>query len=314
MSYFLLVIGFGFLAKGADFLVNGSVSLAKRFRVSEIVIGLTIVAFGTSAPELVVNIIGSISGAGELIVGNIVGSNIANLALVLGIAGLFAPLAIRSSLIRKEIPLGLIGAILIYLLATNSGDTLTLERLSGALLLLGFFAFLYFIYRAICARKYIAETDKTRAHTIGTAIGLTLGGLVGLTLGGKLVVDNAIIIATNFGISEGLVGLTLVALGTSLPELTTSVVAVRKGKTDLAVGNAVGSNIFNIFWVLGLSAVIRPIVFNQKIGFDIAFLVAITALLIGLAFFGKKYELARWQAALFLTSYLGYIWFIVQRG
>ena len=332
LSYFLFAIGFALVVKGADWLIDGATALARRFGISEIAIGLTVVAFGTSAPELVVNVLSSLRTAGELVVGNIVGSNIANLGLGLGIAGLFAPLVVKKSIIRKEIPMGLLGAILIYLLAAHPGklpEILTITRFGGMILLLGFCLFLYFIWRAEKEGE-LAKPEKAKMK-LSLAIILALAGLGGLALGGELVVKNAIAIAESWGVSEKLVGLTLVAIGTSLPELVTSVVAVRRGQSDIAVGNIVGSNVFNIFWVLGVSAIIAPVNYSASLVVDLAVLFVITLFFLLATFLGKKgFSLFFWRkklgvfgrenilnrfgAAILVVAYFAYLGFAVWRG
>ncbi len=310
-TYFLFALGFVLLVKGADWLIEGAVSIARRFKISEIAIGLTIVAFGTSAPELVVNVISSIRESGELVVGNIIGSNVANIALVLGVAGLIAPIAIKRSLLQKEIPFGLLGAAAIYLLATKNGDLLTLEKWSGGTLLFFFGIFLWFVWQSKKSKKKNHPKPELKPWP---AIGFTAGGLLALGLGGDLVVNSAIQIADSFGVSEKLIGLTLVAIGTSLPELVTSAVAVKKGKIDIAVGNVVGSNVFNIFWVLGVSAVINPITFSSSTIIDVSVLMGITFLLLLATFTGKKYKLDTWEAVILLSSYAAYLGFVFWRG
>ncbi len=315
--YLLFVLGFALLIKGADWLIRGAVAIAKRFRISEIAIGLTVVAFGTSAPELVVNIISSIRASGELVVGNIIGSNVANIALVLGVSGAIAPLAIKKSLVRKEIPFGILGILAIYFLATKNGDILTIGKTGGGILLAGFVVFLWIIYRSTQQGEDLIEIPgEEMAKETGLKMSgvLTVGGLIALGLGGELVVDSAMRIAENFDVSEKLIGLTLVAIGTSLPELVTSVMAVLRSKMDIAIGNVVGSNIFNIFWVLGVSALVSPIEFPAGIVVDLAVLGGITLLLLVATFSGEKYKLDRWEAAILLTSYVSYIGFIVWRG
>jgi cation:H+ antiporter len=316
--YLLFALGFALLVKGADWLIDGSVSLARRLHISEMIVGLTVVAFGTSAPELTVNVVSAIRGTGGITIGNIIGSNIANIALILGATGLLATLPIKGSLLKKEIPFSLLGAVLIFALSTGawSGSaTLTMGRIGGAVLIASFAFFLHWIWREIRAghTAEVEELDESH-HSISKALLLTGVGLALLIVGGKLVVDNAVAIATSFGISESLIGLTLVAIGTSLPELAASITAALKGKTDLAVGNVVGSNVFNIFWVLGLSAVIRPIEFERTVTTDLLVLGGFTLLLAGLPFLNHQRALTRWHAALFLVGYAGYIWFIVQRG
>ncbi|MCF7846418.1 MAG: calcium/sodium antiporter [Candidatus Peribacteraceae bacterium] len=318
LSYLIFALGFALLVKGADWLIKGSSTLAKKFGLSEIAIGLTVVAFGTSAPELVVNVVGSLRTSGEIVVGNIVGSNIANIALVLGSAGLLAPLAIERGLIKKDIPIGILGIAAIYFLASQSGSELVLGHLAGVLLILGFVGFLWLIYRAAKKKPVVAEAEapllKKEKMDAGMATIFIISGLLALALGGEFVVDSAIRIARNFGVSEKLIGLTLVAIGTSLPELVTSIVAVWRKKIDLAIGNVVGSNVFNIFWVLGVSAIIAPIHFSSAIVTDLIVLAGMSLILMAANFIGKKYTLDRWQAAILLTSYISYIGFIIYRG
>ncbi len=311
LTYLLFILGFALIVKGADWLIEGAVTLARKFRVSEIAIGLTIVAFGTSAPELVVNVVSSIRASGELVVGNIIGSNVANIALVLGVAGIIAPLAIKKSLVRKEIPFGILGVAAIYLLATRSDGMLTLERWSGGILLAGFAIFLWMIWRSKKMDEKMQPQPKLDLGMAGICIA---GGLMSLGVGGELVVDSAVRIAESFGVSEKLIGLTLVAIGTSLPELVTSAVAVKKGKIDIAVGNVVGSNVFNIFWVLGISALINPISFASNMVVDLGVLAGITLLLLAATFAGKKYKLDCYEAIILLASYAGYLGFVVWRG
>lgn len=334
LSYLLFALGFALLVKGADWLIEGAVVLARKFSISEITIGLTVVAFGTSAPELVVNVLSSLKTTGELVVSNIVGSNIANLGLGLGVAGLVAPLVVRKSIIKKEIPMGLFGIMLIYLLATHPGklpDTLIITRFGGLILLLGFASFLYFIYKA----EKEGEIKKPEKEKLGLwfALLLTFVGLACLAFGGELIVKNAIFIAEGWGVSEKLIGLTLVAIGTSLPELVTSVVAARKGKSDIAVGNIVGSNVFNIFWVLGVSAVIAPIHYSASLVADLGILMAITIFFVAATFLGrsgsilffwrkknaldllgKENVLNRFGSAILVITYFVYLGFVVWRG
>jgi cation:H+ antiporter len=311
LTYLLFALGFVLLVKGADWLIEGSVAIARKFKISEIAIGLTIVAFGTSAPELVVNVVSSLRASGELVVGNIIGSNIANLALVLGTAGILAPLAIKKSLAKKEIPFGILGAILIYLLAMRGDGMLTLERWSGGVLLALFVIFLWLVWRSKEIDEKLPPQPKLDSSFAGICIG---GGLLALGVGGELVVDSAVRIAESFGVSEKLIGLTLVAIGTSLPELVTSAVAVKKGKIDIAIGNVVGSNVFNIFWVLGVSALINPISFAANVITDLGVLVGITLLLLLATFTGEKHKLDKWEATLMLSAYVGYLGFVVWRG
>lgn len=310
----LLPAGFYATIKGADWLVDGAASIGRRMGVSELAIGLTVVAFGTSAPELAVNILSSIRGAGAIVLGNIVGSNIMNTALVLGAAGLAAPLTVQAGLLRKEIPLSIIGGAAIYVLSTAMGDDLVLGRLAGVLLLAGFVLFLGAVRKAARDADVEGGLDGARERSAKAAWGLTLLGCAALVLGGRLIVDGAVGLAEALGVSQALIGLTLVAMGTSIPELATSVAAARKGRSDIAVGNVVGSNIYNIFFVLGLSAVIRPVVYSRRMQYDIAFYLLISALFWAFAAWRRKGRLDRVQSGLLLFSYLAYTAVIFWRG
>lgn len=312
MTFFFFLLGFILLGYGASFLIDGSVALARRFHVPEILVGLTVVAFGTSAPEFFVNIVASLYGEAEIVVANILGSNIANLSLALGGVGMFATFTVHRGLLQKEIPLGILGAVLVYVLASSgAGQTLVLTRSAGLIFLAGFLIFLFLIYRD---RKKHATKVTATPHRLPMALLLTLGGLGTLALGGELVVRNAVAIAKIFGFSQSLIGLTLVALGTSLPEIVTSLVAVWKKQGDLALGNIIGSNVFNLFWVLGLSALIRPIVFPVGLQTDVLFLIGLNVLLLTAVFWTRKLILTRPAAIVLFLCYFGYLYFIFERG
>lgn len=316
LTYVLLILGFVLLIKGADLLVDGSSSIAKRIGVSDIVIGLTIVSFGTSAPELLVNIVASFRGASDIGIGNILGSNIANIFLILGIAALIRPLRVKRNTTWKEIPLNLLAAIVLFVMANDmlidgaSGSILT--RIDGMILMLFFVIFIYYTIG-------LAKSEKNNDHDykkrpISIALLMSIVGVAGLAIGGHWVVDGAVSIATKFGLSEALIGLTIVAIGTSLPELATSAVAAYKGNTDIAVGNVVGSNIFNIFWVLGLSAIIRPLPFSPMIDADILVFIFATILLFIFSFTGNRKHIEKWEGGVFVACYMAYIVFLVIRG
>lgn len=316
LTYILFALGFVFLIKGADYLVEGSSALAKRIGVSDLVIGLTLVSFGTSAPELVVNIFASIKGASDVGFGNVLGSNIANLLLILGVSATIATLSIHKSSIWKAIPLSFVAILVVFFLANDAlidgMDFSVLTRSDGLILMIFFAIFMYYTFD-------LAKSEKDNGihihkFSIPVSVFMTFGGLVALAFGGRWVVDGAVVIARNIGITESLIGLTIVALGTSLPELATSAIAAYKGKSDIAIGNVVGSNIFNIFWVLGLSAVIRPMSFNPMINTDIMILLIATFLLFIFAFIGKKYIMGKPEGILFLFGYVAYIVFLVIRG
>ncbi len=316
MIYILFVLGFVFLVKGADLLVDGSSSIAKRIGISDIVIGLTIVSLGTSAPELLVNITASLKGNVDIGVGNILGSNIANIFLILGIASLIYPLKIKKTTTWKEIPLNLLAAVILFVMANDvfidKADTSILTRTDGLILMTFFIIFLNYTMGLAKANKEVnGDFDH---HSTFKAIAMIIIGVVGLAYGGKWVVDGAVIIAKQFGLSEALIGLTVVAVGTSLPELATSAVAAYKRKADIAIGNVVGSNLFNIFWVLGLSAVIRPLPFNQILNTDILIYLLATIMLFVFCFTKKRYQLDRIEGGLFVAAYIAYIIFLVIRG
>ncbi len=316
MTFVLLIIGFIFLIKGADYLVEGSSSIAKRIGVSDLVIGLTIVSLGTSAPELLVNIIASIKGNADIGMGNIVGSNISNIFLILGISALIYPLKIKKNTTWKEIPMNLLAALMLLVMANDifldGTSSSMLSRTEGIILMIFFIKFMHYTIGLAKAGK--EKHNGQHKHPVPKALLMTVVGIVGLAYGGQWVVDGAIAIATNFGLSETLIGLTIVAIGTSLPELATSAVAAYKHKTDIAIGNIVGSNLFNIYWVLGLSAVIKPMPFNPIINTDILVFLAATVMLFGSSFTGKKYQIDRLEGGFFVVAYIAYIVFLIIRG
>jgi cation:H+ antiporter len=302
-----LVIGLVVLIKGADWLVNGASSLAKKHNVSDLAIGLTVVAFGTSAPELVVNVFASIQGHEAIVFGNIIGSNNFNLFVILGIAGLITPMVVQSSTVRREIPLSFIAVIFLFFLANDFflSDTQSMSRIDGLILLAMFGLFLFYVYSQLKSDP-AEKADLDLVHSHGKIWVLIIIGLAGLIIGGRLVVTSAIAMATAWGVSEKIIGLTIVAAGTSLPELATSVVAALKKNNDIAVGNIIGSNIFNIFLILGVSSLIKPLSFDVAFNTDIYLLGFGTIVLLIFMFTGKKKKLDRWEAALLLAVYIVY--------
>jgi len=316
LTYILFVVGFVILIKGADYLVEGASSIGKRLGLSSLFIGLTIVAFGTSAPELFVNLIASVQGSAGIAVGNILGSNISNILLILGISALIYPLTVKTSTVFKEIPLSLLAIVVLGLLVNDhiiDGQNFnTLSRSDGLILIIFFIIFLY--YTVGVMRNAEEQEMPVQQHKNITAWMMIIGGGIGLVFGAKWIVDGGILIASQLGLSEALIGLTIIAIGTSLPELATSAVAAYKQKTDIAIGNVIGSNIFNIFWVLGISSVIRPIEFSPSFNFDILTVAAVTILLLAALFIGKRRILSRWEGCTFLILYLAYIAFLVYRG
>ena len=314
LNVVILLIGFVILIKGADWLVSGASALAKKKNVSDLAIGLTVVAFGTSAPELVVNVLASFQGLQDIAFGNIIGSNNFNLFVILGITGLIAPLYVQSSTVWKEIPISFIAVVILFFLANNFflSDQPGLSRIDGLILLVIFGLFLLYVYKQLKVDPQINMDSHTKYTTL-TIWGLILIGLAGLILGGRLVVDNAVKLAQEWGISQKVIGLTIVAAGTSLPELATSVVAAIKKNNDIAVGNIIGSNIFNIFLILGVSAVIRPLPFDRTFNGDMYFLALGTILLFAVMFTGGRKKLDRWEAALLLAAYIAYTVLLVIR-
>ncbi len=305
VSIFLILIGFLFLIKGADWMVNGASALAKKNNISDLAIGLTIVAFGTSAPELVVNMIASLENHSDIILGNIIGSNNFNLFVILGIVGLIFPIAVQSTTVWKEIPISFLAILLLFILANDTvvQKVNVISRLDGFILFTIFLLFLAYIYRQM--KRETPKTEISTEQLSNSKIwGFIILGLLGLVIGGKLVVDNAIEIATSFGISEKVIGLTIIAAGTSLPELITSIVAAFKKNSDIAIGNIIGSNIFNILLILSLSAFINPIDYNNSFNTEIYFLAGGTIFLFIAMFTGKKKQLDRWEAGILLIAFI----------
>ena len=317
VTYALFVAGFPVLIKGADLLVAGASSLARRFRLSELVIGLTVVAFGTSMPELVVSMLAAIRGNTELAVGNILGSNIANILLILGVSSVVAPLAVSRNTTLREIPLSLLAATVLGFMVSDTllnGDSQNAITHGEGLTLLAF-GTIFIAYIVTVARSSRTQTDATvpEKRRVGISVLMLVIGILALIVGGKWIVDGAIHIAVRFGMSESLVGLTIVAIGTSLPELATSAVAAYRGSTDIAVGNVVGSNILNIFWILGLTASIRQLPFNGTL-VDVSVVIGATILLFAGIFTGTKGTIDRRHGILFLASYLLYLAYLIWRG
>jgi len=311
----LLIIGLVLLIKGADWLVTGSTSIARKYGVSELIIGLTVVGFGTSMPELIVNVIASINGdTGEIVIGNIIGSNIFNLFFIIGIAGLITPLAVQGSTIRKEIPISLAAVVLLMILANDNllykADKDVIGRIDGLLLLILFGGFMLYIFKSMRADRH-PNFEISTTKSSSKVFLLVVVGLASLIIGGNLMVDTAVKIAEALNVSDQLIGLTIVSAGTSLPELATSLVAARKGNTDLAVGNIIGSNIFNILFILGASALIRPVNYNLAFNLDGIVLVLGTMFLLVTMFTGEKRKVDRWEATVLLTCYIGYVIYLI---
>lgn len=313
---FLLTVGLGFLIAGAEAMVRGAASLAVRLGVPSLVIGLTIVAFGTSAPELVVNIYSAFQGSADIAVGNIIGSNIVNILLGLGLSALFVPLFVKHSTVWKEIPLALLAVVLVFIMGNDAyfdGALFNGLTRTDGLAFMGFFA-IFFYYIVELARGEGEEGEKIDLYSKGRSILLILGGLLGLFFGGKILVENAIILGRLAGLSELFMGLTIVAVGTSLPEIITSVIASMRGHNDIAIGNIVGSNIFNVFWILGLTSVILPLPFNIGASIDTMVAIGVTLLLFLVMFVGKKHQIGRTEGITFILLYCAYVAYLILRG
>lgn len=313
-TYFLFAIGFIFLIKGAGYLVDGSTTIAKRFGVSDLIIGLTIISFGTSAPEMLVNVMASLRGAGDIVIGNIIGSNIANIFLILGVSALIYPLNVKTTTTWKEIPLNILAAVVVLLMMNDmflDGAQSIISRSDGLILIM---FFIIFIAYTVGLAKNGAEKIENQKLSYMRAVVMIVGGMLGLFYGGKWVVEGAVKIASTFGLSEAMIGATIVALGTSLPELATSAMAAYKRRTDIAIGNVVGSNLFNIFWVLGLSAIMNPVSFSPKLNTDVIILLVATILLFFFAINGGRHHIEKKEGVIFLICYVAYIVFLVLRG
>ncbi|UII22479.1 calcium/sodium antiporter [Fulvivirga ligni] len=316
--YILFVIGFIFLIKGADLLVEGASSIGRKFNISSLILGLTIVSFGTSLPELLVNIIASYNNNPEIGVGNILGSNIANILLILGVAALINPLPITKNTYFIEVPFSLTATLLVGFLANASlfGKTndFLISQYDGFILIFFFILFMGYVYIVSKQKKSEFDSDEFKEMPMAKSVLLILIGMVGLFFGGQWVVDGAVQMARAMNMSEGFIGLTVIAIGTSLPELVTSAVAAFKKNTDIAVGNVVGSNIFNLLWILGISSIIKPIPYDVISNADIFMIIASSTALILAVVIGKKPIISRWEGLFFLIAYAWYITFLVERG
>ena len=297
----ILIIGFIMLIKGADFLIDSAVGLSRKLKIPEIVIGLTVIAFGTSMPELVVNGFAAFAKQGDVIYGNIIGSNIVNILLILGITGLLCPIFMPINTVKKEIPISFFAIIILWFVSKDG----VLSRIDSLILLAFFIGFLLYIVKL--SKTGAKEIETTNYLSNGKMLFFLIIGFVGLIYGGKLVVDSAVKIAMIFNVSKKLIALTIVSIGTSLPELAASIIAAKKGQTDIAVGNVIGSNIFNIFLIMGMSGMIAPVNYNFKFNFDIVVLLYATLLTIGIACVGRRYFIDKYNALILIASYVTYV-------
>ena len=300
----LLVMGLVVVLKGADWLTDGAVNIASRFGVSQMVIGLTIVAMGTSMPELCVSMVSALKGTPDLAVGNVVGSNTLNTLLIVGCSTLVAPIMVKRSSVRRDIPFAVLASLLMLIFCLDGG----IDRLDAALL---FILFAVFMFVTVKYGKNEGTEAKTTAAPLGKATLLLVVGLVCLILGSNLFVDNASFIASTLGVSDAVIGLTIVAGGTSLPELATSMVSAKKGNSDIAIGNVIGSNVFNILMIIGVTGLVKPMHIKGITSLDL--IVMLASMLLLWFFCRTTYKVKRWEGAVLAISYIAYLaWLIAQ--
>jgi cation:H+ antiporter len=316
MNILLLIIGLALIVGGAHYLTEGASGIAKKFRVSEFVIGLTIVGFGTSAPELVVSVLSAIKGQSDMAIGNVVGSNTFNTLLILGITAIIRSIDFTKNNLTRDLPFAMLATVVLIIMGSDvmlgSGTTNVISRGEG-LILLCFFA-IFMVYSFVTGRVEEDPTiEMTKLPRVWLMIVMIAGGLAGLVFGGNLFLDSATSIARSLGVSESVIAITLVAGGTSLPELATSVVAMVKGKGDLALGNIIGSNIFNIFLILGVSSVIHPLTMGNILPGDLWVLLATNVLLFVFAATFRKRAMDKPEGIISLICYGAYLWWLFAR-
>lgn len=312
INLILLLIGLGLVVLGADWLVNGASSIARKAGISEFVIGLTIVGFGTSCPELVVSLTGAIEGNSDISVGNVVGSNIFNALFILGLTALVLPVGMTDKNRRIDIPITLVVTILLVVLGiTGSMSGPVISRWEGVVMLLVFSVYLFYCFKSD-SKDELSETQQATL-SFPKAIALTLTGLAGLIFGGDLFVDSATALARQIGVSDKFIAVTILAGGTSLPELATSLTAAIKGKEQLALGNILGSNVFNAMLILGLSSIITPLSFASMTIVDIAALILSSVLLLIWSYTGRRNRIDRWEGTAMLLCYVAYNVFLFSR-
>ncbi|PKL40534.1 MAG: sodium:proton exchanger [Spirochaetae bacterium HGW-Spirochaetae-1] len=314
ISIVLLLIGFVILVYGASMMVDGASSLAKRLDIPVIVIGLTIVAFGTSAPELFVNVFASMQGRTEITLGNVIGSNLFNVLVIVGISSIITPLAVKRNTTWIEIPLSLAAALLVWICVNDAvldnRNFSEISRIDGIVFL--FFFTIFMVYNYYLSKKGDEQSDfEIGEYTLLRSIVMIIAGFAGLAGGGHLIVESSVELARLAGLTERVIGLTIVSVGTSLPELATSVVAARKGNVDLAIGNVVGSNIFNIFFILGISAVIHPVPLNSGASGDILINILAGIFLFLFIFTGKGRHIERFEGIFLLCIYVSYMGYVL---
>lgn len=316
MKYVILLIGFILLIKSADYFVVGASSIAKALNIPTLIIGLTIVAFGTSAPEAAVSISAAMKGQNDIAIANVVGSNIFNILFVLGISAIIAPVKVQKTTIIKEFPFALLASLVLLILSHDikfqGYNENALTRSDGLMLFALFSIFMYYLLEMALSSKEEMDVEQGSSRDpITKSILLSIGGIIGIIIGGNLVVDSATNIAIDLGMSENLVGLTIVSIGTSLPEFVTSVVAAKKGESDIAMGNIIGSNIFNILFVLGASSIIHTIHVQPIVFVDMIIMLIVTA--ITYIFAISKKQVNRFEGILLTGTYVAYMIFIIIR-
>lgn len=310
MTIILFILGFITLVKGSDLMIQGASAIARKYNISDLVIGLTIVAFGTSSPELAVNIMAGISGANDVAIGNVLGSNIFNIGIILGISAMFYPVVIQKNTAWKEIPFALLASVALFLLINDGGAHAGITRNDGLILLLFFVIFLIYVFE-ITLKNPEEQPSEVKPQKFWISVAMIVGGLTGLILGGKWIVDGAIVFARQAGLSEAIISLTIVAAGTSLPELATSLAAARRGSSGMVIGNVVGSNIFNIFFILGAGALINPIPFAPAWNFDLLVTILFTILVFVFVFLRPGRQIDRFEGGILITTYLAYVGWMI---
>lgn len=313
VTYILFVIGFIVLIMGAKWLVDGAVSLGVRANLSPMVIGLTVVAFGTSLPELVINVFASIKGSSDLAIGNVLGSNIMNIFLILGVTAVIFPMKVDKMSVRRDLPIGVVSTLVLAVVANGYflGYQSIISRFDGILLLLIFMVYMWKTFSANKGTESDLEVSGKQAESWKKTLFLLFFGLVGLYFGGEWVSDGALAVAAALGMSESAVGLTIVAAATSLPELATGIVAALKKNVGIVMGNVLGSNIINILVVLGTSAIIKPLVFDVKMNVEIAMVVFANLALLALIYLGKVLHLSRREGSMLLVVYVIFVYYSV---
>ncbi len=317
MDILLLIVGLGLILAGANFLTDGSAALAQRFRVPEFIIGLTVVAVGTSTPELVVSVLSAIGGQSDVAIGNVVGSNIFNVFVILGVCALIRPVPLTAGNIRRDIPFGVLVSLLLLALAQDSLFCKTaadrIGRIDGVVMIGLYVALMWYTIRKTKRPEAAAPTESSKAPMPGwlTAV-MIVGGLAGLVFGGEMFLRSATSIARSLGISESVIAITLVAGGTSLPELASSLVSLFKGKADMALGNVIGSNIANILLILGVSATINPLSMGGITVRDLLMVLLSSVVVFLAAFTFKRKAVDRWEGTLFVAIYIAYIWYLIR--